>query len=126
MQNTSDTRLNDARYASGINVLLGIWLIVAPYVLSFSGTSAALWNDIIVGAAVFILGLVRLRDLRTTMWASWVNLLLGIWMVIGPYVLSYSDITNARWNDIVVGIAVAILAAWSLFSTHQTHAPLAH
>jgi hypothetical protein len=122
MQNTPQPRLNEARYASGLNVLLGIWVIVAPFVLTFTGTSAALWNDIIVGAAVLILGLVRLNNMRTTMWASWINLVLGIWLVIGPYVLTYSDITNARWNDIAVGIAVAILAAFSLFSTHQAQA----
>jgi sulfite exporter TauE/SafE len=119
MQNPNQHSLNEARYSSGLNVLLGIWIIASPFILTFTDNSSALWNDIIVGAVVLILGLVRLSSTRMTSWASWVNLILGLWMVVAPYVLTYSDITNALWNNIVLGIAVAILAAWSIFFTHQ-------
>jgi hypothetical protein len=119
MQASPQHSLNQARYASGLNVLLGIWIIASPFVLAFTDNTTALWNDIIVGAVVLILGLVRLEGTRITSWASWGNLILGIWLVIAPYILTYSDLTKALWNDIVLGIAVAILAAWSIFSTHQ-------
>lgn len=42
--------------ASWANVVLGLWLIAAPFVLSYAGTVAPLWNDIIVGVAVAALG----------------------------------------------------------------------
>ena len=45
--------------------------------------------------------------------ASTVSFLLGIWLIIAPFALAYSDSASARWNDIVVGAAVLILAGRS-------------
>ena len=42
--------------ASWFNVILGLWLIAAPFVLGYSGMVAPLWNDIIIGVAVAALG----------------------------------------------------------------------
>lgn len=39
---------------SGLNVLAGIWLIIAPWVLGYS-TRDPRWNDIILGIIVFLL-----------------------------------------------------------------------
>ena len=43
-----------------INVAAGIWLILAPYPLGFSGTINALWNSVILGAIVAIVAGVAL------------------------------------------------------------------
>jgi len=37
------------QWVGWILAILGIWLICAPFALGYSGTSGALWNDIIVG-----------------------------------------------------------------------------
>lgn len=42
--------------ASWTNALLGGWLIVAPFVLGYSATTAAVTNDIIIGLVVLSLG----------------------------------------------------------------------
>lgn len=44
--------------ASWTNAVLGGWLIVAPFVLGYSATAAAVTNDIIVGLVVLTLGAV--------------------------------------------------------------------
>lgn len=44
-----------AAWMSWINFALGAWLIVAPFVLGYSGTARALWNDIILGVIVLAL-----------------------------------------------------------------------
>ena len=41
-----------------ISVLAGIWLILSPFVLGFSNLTSGLWNNIVVGAVVIILGLI--------------------------------------------------------------------
>lgn len=48
--------------------------------------------------------------------ASAINALLGIWLVIAPFALAYSDNPGARWNDIIVGVAAVILAAARVFT----------
>ncbi|MCL4425773.1 MAG: SPW repeat protein [Firmicutes bacterium] len=45
------------------------------------------------------------------MWQHWVNLILGIWLIIAPFVLGYGKSAGA-WNDVLVGIVVAIVAYW--------------
>lgn len=44
--------------ASWTNAVLGGWLIAAPFALGYSGTGAAVANDIIVGLVVLTLGVV--------------------------------------------------------------------
>ena len=35
--------------------VLGFWLVISPFALHFSGTSIALWNDLVVGVVVVLL-----------------------------------------------------------------------
>lgn len=40
----------------------------------------------------------------------WLFVLAGIWLIIAPFVLNYSETTAALWNDIVAGIIIAVVA----------------
>jgi hypothetical protein len=105
-----------AAAASGLNVVLGLWLIVAPWVLDYSGQDNAVWNRVVVGAAIAVLAITRMVSPVSTAPLSWVNVVLGGWLVVAPFVLTYNDTTETAaiyWNDIVVGVLVLILAAIS-------------
>jgi SPW repeat len=39
---------------------------------------------------------------------SWLNLILGIWLVVSPFVLFASG--GAMWNNVIVGVIIAALA----------------
>jgi SPW repeat len=43
--------------ASGLNLLAGIWLIIAPFVLGY-GDGDPYWNDIVFSVIVFVLALI--------------------------------------------------------------------
>ncbi len=43
-------------------------------------------------------------------WAAVMNLLAGAWLVGAPHALGYSDVTDALWNDMIIGLAVVIVA----------------
>src|SRR3989344_2606793 len=45
------------------------------------------------------------------MWKQWVNGVLGIWIVLLPYLGFTSDIHT--WLMVVTGIVIAVLAFWS-------------
>lgn len=91
--------------SSWINIVLSIWVIVSPFVLA-SHSSKAIWNNVVVGVVVGILALVR-WGMHQTGW-SWLNLILGIWLVISPFVLFVSG--PAMWNNVILGIIIAALA----------------
>lgn len=101
---------NQVTTASGLNVLAGIWLIIAPFVLGYANQTPTT-NDIWLGIIVGVLALIRAVT-RGAQWLSWINILAGIWLIIAPFVLGYA-ITTPRWNDIILGIIVIILALWS-------------
>lgn len=109
---------SEARTLSGINVLAGIWLIIAPFILHYNSAGNK-WQEIIFGIIVAILGLVRFVAPHIS-WPSWINLLIGLWMIISPWTIANTT-TSARWNEVIVGIIVAVLAWTSGAITVNTH-----
>lgn len=49
-------------------------------------------------------------------WLSWLSVLLGVWLIISPWVLGFTTNTNAFWNAILVGIAVVVVSAAHLMA----------
>lgn len=113
--------LQRARWASAGNVLAGLWLIVAPFILDFEGADAAQWNHIIVGAAVLVLAGIRAfnPDERESM--SWMNVVLGLWMIVSPFLLGYANVDAAQTNSLIAGVIILGLAAFSAYETNEAH-----
>jgi len=87
-----------------VNLLLGLWLLIAPAALGYVDVYATN-NDHLLGilvalSAAFALWLPSLR---------YVNVVLGVWLVIAPFILGYFG-SRAVVNDLVVGIAIAVFA----------------
>ncbi len=100
-----------ARVPSSLNIIAGIWLIIAPWVLRY-GFVRPTWNDVILGIAIALVAAVRVSGTYRYPQLSWANVLLGIWLIVAPFVLGYGP-NPAVWNDIILGIIVIVLGAWS-------------
>ncbi len=100
---------------SWLVVLLGAWEVVAPFILGYSNAANALGDAIILGIALIILaGWAALANQDSTVKTlSWINVILGVWLIIAPFIVQYANVAAALWNDIVVGILVAVLAGWA-------------
>lgn len=70
MEDGSRTSRGQVATASGLNVVAGIWLIIAPFLLGYSGITAALWNDIIIGIAVVVFAGIRISGAYQAAWLS--------------------------------------------------------
>jgi hypothetical protein len=114
MARSNDTTINTA---SGINVVAGLWLIIAPFILNYAFFGGNPTNDIILGIVIGILALIRISN-HDIVWPSWINLIAGIWLIISPFVLGYSSIPRIVWNDIILGVVVGVLAITSAVSTN--------
>lgn len=138
VQHTS--MLPSVRFASGTNAGIGVWLILAPFILGYSNVQPALWNDIIVGAWLLVVAGMRAVNTTRMEGASWTNAGFGLWLILAPFILGYSSFSTtggaittgtdgfggmaaglntvgATWNDIVVGALVIILAVRSASTT---------
>jgi len=113
--NTDEERVSKSEWSgigSGwVNILLGIWVIVSPFVLTFHFPKA-IWNNVVVGALVGVLAIIR-WSVHQPGW-SWLNLILGMWLVISPFVLVLSG--PVMWNNAILGIVIAALALTNTYS----------
>jgi hypothetical protein len=99
---------------SGLNIVAGIWLIIAPWVLGYSGRDPR-WNDVVFGIIVGILALVRATGAYREEWLSWMNAAIGVWLFIAAFTIDHT--ARASWNDIILGIIVFLLAIGSAEAT---------
>ncbi len=109
---------SQSRLASGLNCLAGIYLLIAGAIAGAPGGGKA--NAVIFGIIVAVLGASRAFG-STGPWASWLAALIGIWMIISPWVYGFAG-HPWMWNAIVVGIIMLVLGAWS--ASAGTKAPM--
>jgi len=99
-----------------IDLIIGIWLCICPWLLGYSGTLAN-WDDCAVGLVIVAFSLYVLflkADSPTPNWPFLTNSVLGAWLIIsGIFVFGQISVAN-QWNDIILGILVAF---FSLFAT---------
>lgn len=121
------------RWQDWINLILAIWLFISPWVINFGGSAytgqtmagglnaiGAAWNAWIFGVIVFLVALSALG--RMQFWQEWINLLIGIWLFIAPWVLSFGGLPGAAWDHWIVGVLVFIFAVWNLADTRSVAA----
>lgn len=107
--------MKTAKTLNWVVVVLGVWEFIAAFILGYTNKASAEWDAIIIGIALVILaGWAALANqMGTIKTLSWINTILGVWLVIAPFILSYTSIKGAMWNDIIVGIIVAVLSVWA-------------
>jgi hypothetical protein len=54
-----------------------------------------------------------------TVWEEWINLVVGLWLIVSPWVLHFAG-TTAMYVSVVIGALVALLAAIELFDVSQS------
>ncbi len=108
-----DARQNiTSDWQDSANVLLGIALFISPWALSYVAETNAALNAHIVGAVITLLALAALFAFRV--WEEWINAVLGAWLIVAPWVLSFSGHAVATRTSIAIGIAAIVLALWSM------------
>jgi hypothetical protein len=107
------------RWQDQVILVLGLWLIVSPWALAYPAGSLQMTNAIVSGLILAVLSAFELY--KTYFWAVVVNLLVGIWVVISPWVLRIADTRTVMWNELIVGIAVVVLALWEMRTDPELH-----
>lgn len=102
------TESPSARSASIIALLAGMWLFASPWVYGAYASPNA-WNSWIVGALVFLFAAIRITSPRST-GVSWLNVILGIWTFISPWIYGYTAHGDRFANSLIVGAVVFIAA----------------
>lgn len=96
-----------------VNIVVGAALFLSPWVLGFAAETTAAWNAWVVGALIALVALGALVSFAE--WEEWVNLVLGVWTVVSPWILGFAAVNAALWVHVIAGLIVAVLAALDLW-----------
>jgi hypothetical protein len=97
------------------NLLLAIVLFTAPWFFAHASRTAVV--DLrLSSAAIIILSLAAITAFST--WEEWVNLLLGLWLVVSPWLLGFAH-TRAMHYSIAIGATIAFFAALDLWLSYE-------
>lgn len=106
------SRPRDAmRWLSGLAALVGAWIVISPAV--FEATEMGLWNNVIVGAAIFLIAgfnYYRLTTHQPSVFGAMILVvILGAWALIGPFLFEIGS-DELLWSTAVAGL-IALLSA---------------
>jgi hypothetical protein len=95
-------------------LLLAAFLFASPWLFAFAHGTARVDDWLSAGLVVIVsfTGLVVFRE-----WEEWINLALGVWISISPWVLGFPHTVAMRVN-LAVGIVIAYLALLDLWLIH--------
>src|ERR1700738_3729216 len=110
MENWTNAKLCDVA-----NLILGAVLFVSPWIFGFDAGKAS-ENANIAGIAIAALAIAALAAFAV--WEEGLNLIVGLWVLVARWVLGFQG-TTAMTVHVVIGAAVAILAAIELWLLSQ-------
>jgi hypothetical protein len=108
------------RIASGMNLLLGLFLAGSPWLFGdfrVGFDMSPTLSVVVVGALVVICSAIRISWPQQTVGVSGANIAFGFWTLTSPWVFGYSiDITHAT-TSVIVGASTILLGALSYGAT---------
>ncbi len=111
MENWTNAKLCDVA-----NLILGAFLFFSPWIFGF-GAGHASQNAYVSGIVIAVLAIAALAAFAV--WEEWLNLIVGLWTLVSPWVLGFYGDKTPMTVHVVVGILVAVLAAVELWIMSQ-------
>lgn len=97
------------------NLVLAAFLFVSPWLFAYAQRNARI--DIWLSSAAVALTAIA-AILAYANWKEWLNVLLGAWLVVSPWLLGFAH-TRAMHFSIGIGLAVAFMAVVELLAVNM-------
>jgi hypothetical protein len=105
-------------WSNWLNLILAVWLFISPWVLPVAAVGAWAWDAWIVGVVVAVLSIAALS--RMAQWEDWINLILGAWLFISPWIFGYAATPAAAWNSWIVGALFFLIGIWGVSAARHS------
>ena len=106
------------RWQDWANLVLGSWLFASVWLLGYAGSAAA-WNAAVMGAGIVVFALIAAYMPKA--WEEIINTLLGVWLVVSPFVLGFATSTTVALHTVLVGILATSFAVWAMASDKRLY-----
>jgi SPW repeat-containing protein len=98
------------KFATVVSFLAGTYMFIVSFMAAHS--AAGRITGCVLGAAVVLLSSMLYGDAITPR-ANWAIALIGVWFIVAPWILRYTDSQGWTLNSIVVGAIILVCSAWS-------------
>lgn len=95
-----------------ILLLLGIWLMLGPFYFRY-GTVQSHVAEVAAGWFTAIFSIYRIGHGEYSGWISWINMVIGAWLIASPFMFKYNNLSGPTINDIAIGIVMIVLGVLS-------------
>lgn len=99
------------------DLMLGLAVLLSPWLFGFVEVPAPMWNAVIVGTAIVVLSAFAIAHLEP--WEEWLNIALGIWLIVSSWLLEYGAAHKAIACHVGLGLLITFLAASELWEESQ-------
>ena len=97
--------------------ILGLALMVAPFLLGYTSNPTAFWTSLITGLVILAVSTYKAITHDQARWEYMVATVVGLLAVFAPFVLGFGSLTIAVWALVILGGLVAIFAGFEGFFT---------
>ena len=110
------TSLEKTRWENWSNVLMGLWVFLTPWTLASGfqadGGNTSLWNFLLIGGIVVLVSLLAIKKVQ--IWAEWISLSAGVWLIFSPWFLFYYDNKLLSVHSQICGFVIALLSGLTI------------
>lgn len=97
-----------AQTTFGLTMLAGVYAAVSPWLIGFHGDARHTVNALIVGLCVAVLAGCFASALDRTHGLTWTLPVLGVWLIISPWLFGGGPSAGMIWSHVIVGALVTL------------------
>ena len=105
-------RTSQREWDDWLGIILGIAIVLAPWIVEEVSNSPAIVNAAIVGVIIMVLAEADLVNFRR--WIAICQLIAGAWIAASPIIFGYAGSGTLRFFHLLAGLAVACLSILEL------------
>jgi hypothetical protein len=49
----------------------------------------------------------------------WTGFVIGVWLIISPWILGFSGISLAKWDSVFIGLILTLVFGWEIFGEKE-------
>ncbi len=116
-----------AHVAFGLTLLTGLYVAASPWIVGFSATRQLARCDLIAGIAVAILAYGFATALDRTHGMTWTVPVLGVWLIVSPWIVQGLTLTAGMvWSNVIAGAVLTCLGLTATYFGMRTRAAATH
>ncbi|BBY23329.1 hypothetical protein MSTO_35340 [Mycobacterium stomatepiae] len=116
-----------AHFTFGLALLTGLYVAASPWIVGFSGTASLATSDFIVGIAVAFLAYGFATTLDRAHGMTWTLPVLGVWVIVSPWVVTGVVLTaGMMWSHVIAGAVMTFLGLNAAYFGMRTRAAADH